>query len=92
MNVDLYDHPQHEGHDHRGLNRMSSEADYEQQAVAEFTNVIKKTLGQGKSYLETNDLIVSKCERIVNAGPQASRIIPFVPVMSRDRFHNSGPK
>jgi hypothetical protein len=71
---------------------MGSEADDEQQAVAEFTNVIKKTMGQGKSYLETNDLIISKCGRIANAGPQASRIIPFVPVMSRDRFHNSGPK
>lgn len=71
---------------------MSSEADDEQQPVAEFTYVIKNTMGQKKSYLETNDLIISKCERIVNAGPQASRIIPFVPVMSRDRFHNSGPK
>jgi hypothetical protein len=57
VNVDLYNHPQHEWHDHGRLNRMGSKSNDEQQALAEFTKVIKKApgLGGGGSYLETSD-------------------------------------
>jgi hypothetical protein len=47
MDVDLCDQLHHEGHDHRGLNRMGSESDDKQQALAETTDVIKKNSRAG---------------------------------------------